>query len=234
MIVTFFITLNFNNKVLYAPSDYKDETNYIKVFKYDQSRQEKIEVTVSKDNSSSILLSEFTRLNDTLNQRLTLLETKLNSSEKSEGDEESLYGEELSHLVVNFPNVNKFIHKMRNLGININLYEDITDQASQIKIERPSSGKAIWLGRNVPFKTAKTIITQAKEYYPHLQYIHISGDLNDDDSPYETHNRVFIGGATSSATEMFNLKPLTKEHFQEIKESQSKDELFAIIRKVYP
>ena len=31
LVILFFLTLNFNNKVLYAPSDYKDETNYIKI-----------------------------------------------------------------------------------------------------------------------------------------------------------------------------------------------------------
>jgi hypothetical protein len=33
LVIFFFITLNFNHKVLYAPSDYKDEENFLRLFK---------------------------------------------------------------------------------------------------------------------------------------------------------------------------------------------------------
>ncbi len=33
LVIIFFITLNFNHKALYAPSDYKDEENFLKLFK---------------------------------------------------------------------------------------------------------------------------------------------------------------------------------------------------------
>lgn len=32
LVCLFFITLNFNHKVLYAPSDWKDETNFFRLF----------------------------------------------------------------------------------------------------------------------------------------------------------------------------------------------------------
>lgn len=38
LVVLFFITLNFNNKVFYAPSDYTDENNYV-TLNYKSERQ---------------------------------------------------------------------------------------------------------------------------------------------------------------------------------------------------
>lgn len=32
LVILFFITLNFNRQALYAPSDYKNESNFIKLF----------------------------------------------------------------------------------------------------------------------------------------------------------------------------------------------------------
>jgi hypothetical protein len=234
LIITFFGTLNFNNKVLYAPSDYKDESNYIKVFKYDQARQENVEIKVNKAESSNIILKEFSKLNDNLNQRLTILETRLNEVGESTTQEE-LFMDEEQHLVVNFPNVSKFISKMRSIGINMTNYEASLNPSTISRIEKFQNGKAIWLGKNVPFKIAKKIIVDAKEFYPHLEYIHISGDLNDNDAPYETHNQVFIGGATSSATtDKFHLRPLSDNQFEMIRNCTTKHELFDIIRQTYP
>lgn len=42
LVIIFFITLNFNHKVLYAPSDYKNETNFLRSFR-SATAQEKIE-----------------------------------------------------------------------------------------------------------------------------------------------------------------------------------------------
>lgn len=54
LIVMFFLTLNFNNKVLYAPSDYQNEENFVKSFRY-ASVSEK----VTKLNQSMILSENF-------------------------------------------------------------------------------------------------------------------------------------------------------------------------------
>jgi len=53
LVLLFFITLNFNNKVLYAPSDYQDETNYIKINRYDVSKQKTVEIKIPKEDSKS-------------------------------------------------------------------------------------------------------------------------------------------------------------------------------------
>lgn len=41
IVVLFFLTLNFNNKVLYAPSDYENEDNFVSLFRISQSVEEK-------------------------------------------------------------------------------------------------------------------------------------------------------------------------------------------------
>ena len=44
LVSLFFLTLNFNNKVLYAPSDYKDDQFFLKVMGYDAAKMTKVEI----------------------------------------------------------------------------------------------------------------------------------------------------------------------------------------------
>ena len=48
LVVLFFLTLNFNHRVLYAPSDYKDEKNFLKSFQpaSPTEREEKLRTQV--------------------------------------------------------------------------------------------------------------------------------------------------------------------------------------------
>lgn len=56
LVGTFFLTLNFNHKVLYAPSDYKDESNFLKLFDKaspeEQERKLREEIAESAEESS--------------------------------------------------------------------------------------------------------------------------------------------------------------------------------------
>ena len=54
LILLFFATLNFNHKVLYAPSDYENEDNFVKLSKFDFSKQRMIEVEVQKKDIAPI------------------------------------------------------------------------------------------------------------------------------------------------------------------------------------
>ncbi len=47
LLILFFLTLNFNNSVLYAPSDFTNEENYMKVARYNsaESRMEEIKLS---------------------------------------------------------------------------------------------------------------------------------------------------------------------------------------------
>lgn len=64
LVGTFFLTLNFNHKVLYAPSDYKDEKNFVNPFgkaspeEQDQKLREEIEEIEAEDSANNETPSE--------------------------------------------------------------------------------------------------------------------------------------------------------------------------------
>ncbi len=65
LVVLFFITLNFNNKVLYAPSDYADETNFMTMMdKQLNEVEERITLTVEKELNEKV-----SELEDNLSQK---------------------------------------------------------------------------------------------------------------------------------------------------------------------
>ena len=61
LVVLFFLTLNFNPKVLYSPSDFRDEANYMRIFEQSSTAQklQKIEEEVLEESEAARpLLSE--------------------------------------------------------------------------------------------------------------------------------------------------------------------------------
>lgn len=225
LIILFFLTLNFNNKVLYAPSDFKDEANYIKVNKYDISKQEYIQVEVKPEETSTFLLQQMKQFKEDIIYKISSLEKSANPH-KEFTDLDFEEPDESDFSVSNMPRSNIFIKKMRALGYIFDIY-GFNQEISKLR-----EHEAIWLGKDIEFNTAKTIITESKEFYTHLKYIHISGDLNEDPPP-QIHHQVFIGGATSSAIEMYKLKAMTEEQFKGISNAKNIEEIHSIIRQNY-
>lgn len=62
LVVTFFFTLNFNHKVLYAPSDYRDEDNFIKSLQkvsfIEKARKIDVEIKNLEENQLTVNESE--------------------------------------------------------------------------------------------------------------------------------------------------------------------------------
>lgn len=44
LVVLFFLTLNFNPRVLYSPSDFRDEANYMKIFEHSSTTQKMLKI----------------------------------------------------------------------------------------------------------------------------------------------------------------------------------------------
>lgn len=78
LVIVFFVTLNFNPKVLYAPSDFSNEDNFLKTL--DSSKKfEPIRVDINKDNFQNIeILTDVVRKSEVknFNKELFLPETK--------------------------------------------------------------------------------------------------------------------------------------------------------------
>lgn len=54
IVILFFITLNFNPKVLYAPSDFRDEANFLSIFSGQQLIQAGEKIEVNQDNFAEV------------------------------------------------------------------------------------------------------------------------------------------------------------------------------------
>ena len=220
LVILFFITLNFNNKVLYAPSDYKDETNYIKINKYDLSKQKTVEIKVPKDNSSSekisLLLEKVAHLD---NEFVKLEAVVVKKDDQINPDYVETLGVEL--LVTNFDNANSFIHQMKKNGLDFVIYRTpLEDYDSSF-----SKHKAIWLGKDVSLDLAKLTIKQAKEFYPHLKYIKLSDEGDPD------NETIYIGGSTDSAVNMFKRLPLSDSDFEKLQTFTDKNLFHEFIEK---
>jgi hypothetical protein len=187
LITAFFGTLNFNNKALYASSDFSNEENYIKIFKYDISKQENIEISVTQDNLLKKINQDNTELRRSFNERFSLLETQLwtvknaaeNDSIVFEGEEET---ETKLVYVSNFPNAHKFISSVLRMGYDAEIYTDVIEDDVPVKSSFEDH-QAICLGPNIPLTAAKKIIQLAYKMYPFLKYIKI-GEYNEPDYNY--------------------------------------------------
>lgn len=224
LIVVFFITLNFNNKALYAPSDFNDEENYIKIFKYDESKQEKVEVSVSQDEMLKIVndnLLEFTKNNDLKLLRFKNEVIKLKSKTPDEVEifeSEEEFTEENLVSISNFEDAHKLINIFSRKGYPTEIYEPNISNISY------SDHKSIWLGKDVSFEFAKDSIITAKKFYPHLSYIALPNDY----SPEYIHYQTYIGGSTETAKEK-GVKPFTNKDWNSIKSMETIEELHGLI-----
>lgn len=217
LVVIFFITLNFNHKVLYSPSDYKDEANFVKTIKYNLKTQTNQIINLPIKNISE-------------GETLKFHNTEFEQDKKIEIIGESkLLNETFDITVMKFPNVNKLISSLDKKGYLAEIYKEPSNTSREISLE---SNKSIWLGHLINYKEAIEVIKISKAIYPHLEYIHLSDDI-DFMPPESVYHQIFIGGATQTATQIYNLKKLTDDDFKNLYKVRSNKELHSFIRKFY-
>lgn len=232
LIILFFITLNFNNKALYAPSDFKNEEHYIQIFKYDESKQARVQVSVTREQMVEILnenIMDFKKSNDIKLLKLERDITKLKAIKnealeifEDDGLDEDDYMGDNTVSILNLPNAESLISIFSAKGYPTELNEPLNSyHEGDLKYH-----KAIWLGREVSFEKAKEVIVTAKEFYPHLEYIKVSD--KDAQIPEFVHYQIFIGGSTIVAQEE-GAKSLTTDDWKKIKSSKSLEEIYRII-----
>lgn len=221
LIILFFLTLNFNNKVLYAPSDYTDEMNYIKINKYDLTQQKNVQVKVLKEKAPNIEITKLSEKFDHLSTQVfkvisatqkTVDEKKIVTKQLNEITNETL-NETIGYtfLISNFINAGSFVSYMLKLGIDFEIYLSPGEDNSDIQF---ADHQSIWLGNSVPLDISKLIIKNAKRFYPHLKYIYV-------DRTFDDITSVYIGGSTKTATERFNLRPLENSDFNQLETFKS-------------
>lgn len=240
LVLLFFFTLNFNNKVLYSPSDYRDEENFLLISKFDYSKQSNIETKLNQSEFFSSLLSEYSEKMDSLSSNIKNVQETLalRFDELSRGEGSDVIVQELASIkrnykykikVSNLNKANSFLNLLDKKGYLAEIYTTSINDERIIK--KNYDHKSIWLGNNVPLEIASEVITISKNFYDHLEYIHISED-KPITPPNYVHYEIFIGGATSTAKDL-DLKPLSKDDFESIKEMDTLDELHTFIRTFY-
>jgi hypothetical protein len=220
LIILFFVTLNFNNKALYAPSDFSNEENYIKIFRYDISKQENIELTITTESLLKKLNKELLDYKESNNEKMLLIENELKVYKQKElavGNDEAEdpvvdFNEYGIVTISRFSNAHKLKQAIQKLGYEAKIYEQFRDDEGFSTFD---AHKAIWLGQYVSLKQALEVIATSKRIYPHLVYVELSNE--DSGAPEYVHYSTFIGGATSTAKER-GLKPLSSKDFNTLQE----------------
>ncbi len=245
LVVVFFLTLNFNSKALYAPSDYQNEDNYLQIHRYDKATKEEVGVRVSVSDQIQSLTDQQQRLLALISEintnqhhhgketqeTVVVVESKPDKSDQldqSDQDDLSSFSFLVSD-VFNPSTTTRFIQLMRKYGYTFKVYKPMR---GELHISVAESG-AIWLGARVPFRAARKIVSSAKMYYPLLKYIHIDGDFADRGlRPSFEDKQVFIGGATTTAIE-YGLSPLSEDDFRRLRATRSEADFYSIIRSKY-
>jgi hypothetical protein len=215
LVCLFFHTLINNNKVLYAPSDYKDEGNYILVNKYNAATQSEFVVKESVNEAFESLSNRFNDLSSRLESMSKAVAIEARSNNQS-GDADSgpmqLPPEVINSFgyLVTGDMINKdgFIRKMETLGYHFQSYDEAVSSFPDSKTQ----SQAIWIGKNVPLEIAQQIVTEAKLFYPFLKYV----ALNDFVNQSETQNEMFIGGSTAAAKGRLRLLPVSDSEFEKL------------------
>lgn len=221
LVFLFFVTLNFNNKVLYAPSDYQDESNYISINRYDVAKQQNVEFKVSKDDTKSQQLIQLSEKVELISTQVIKLETAVNNKGEVIVNEANVV-EDINYelLVSNFDNVDRFIQHMKKIGVRFEVYYSPDES---FEVSSLAEHRAIWLGKDVSLKDAQIIIREAKYFYPHLKYIKISDDF------FDENMQIYIGGSTESAVKKFNRAVMTDSDFKSLSNFDSIDDFHKFI-----
>lgn len=234
LVILFFVTLNFNNRVLYAPSDFQDESNFVRISEYDQSKQENVQVNLDKSeflNYFNSLNEQYKSIENRFNKIQNTLTTHPDISKKLKGSNLETVSKNLYEIKINdfSSKSSALVNSLKEKGYSVDLYEG--SYGRRKTKDKPSEYESIWLGRNVPADIAIEVIKSAKQMFPFLKYISISGD-HGEGPPENVHNEMFMGGATASAIGD-NIKELKDSDFEKLYEISSRSDLHKFIRSFY-
>lgn len=130
--------------------------------------------------------------------------------------------------VDHFEKAEEYIQFLRSNGITANLYSPMDEKY----VSNPDSGKAIWIGPEVPLSVVKTAVSKAFELFPFLCYVSIVGD-KDESAPESVYGEIFIGGATSTALEEGLTELSHKELLNALNRAETIGDFHTFIRSKY-
>lgn len=117
---------------------------------------------------------------------------------------------------------------LRRVGFRAEIYDSMEPSKGHVS---KSSHEAIWIGSRVPPDVATLAIKTVVAIWPHLAYLHISGDVGDTPPDY-MHDELFFGGASSTALE-YGLMRWTKADFEKMSNELTLEGFHELIRAKY-
>jgi len=240
LISLFFWTLNKNSKVLYAPSDFQNEDNYLQMHHYDKAKREEVLINVSKDDQVKAILGQVGQLESRIDSLIATLNNKeAVPNDQSKDDDTPIVVNDLADeasydifITDTLRPLASFLVDMKVRGYKCAI--DNTSRYASASGHSQNDYAAIWLGYGVPFKVAKEVVLTAKKHYPHLKYILIDGDKAANSFAFPAEEKqIFIGGATETAKE-YGLTPLTSADFTKLAKANERETFYDIIRARYP
>lgn len=129
--------------------------------------------------------------------------------------------------VVNAYDSDKMIKALKINGFYAEIYQPDTEPYND-----HSKNECIWLGRRVSPAVATRVIQSAVKQWPHLKYVHLSGDNESSDPPEYVHDQIFIGGSNSAA-KRYNISEWQPSDFDLLNEAMSHQELLNFVRNRY-
>lgn len=71
-------------------------------------------------------------------------------------------------------------------------------QEKNLRVVDEQTNSAVWIGKNVPLETLRTVLPEAIRLYPYLQFFHVVGDRGEK-PPAKVDDTVHIGGSIEAA-----------------------------------
>lgn len=237
----FYLLVTKHHTKLYSPSDFKDETNFVKAYNSMTKSEELVQKRLVDENrnvdfkpSTGMSEKDLHFLKDTLNEVVSMQKNMVKAMEEKgsmtlvETTEKELNDRLMSYLnekkckvsISPLKGCSKLINELRTHGYEATVYTRPFIENEEFSSDYHEHA-AIWLGRHVPAKMAIEVIKISRIFFPELKYIDLSGK---DNAPEYTHYQIYIGGATESALKR-RLRPLTDKDFEHIYKMYQEDEL---------
>lgn len=241
VLAAFYLLVTRHHKKLYSPSDYKDEQNFVRTYNSVTQKDERAERALTAAASEQEILTEkaLQPIKGALSDMAELQKKLLSAPEPLSEDEKNDFMSSMDEFLWELDNGDEFhqidvslmqrsdqlVEELLQRGYDAALYEPLFEQSAS-PLPLPAHA-AIWLGEKIPYAMAIQVIHIAKDFYPHLKYIELSG-INDGAPNYVKH-QIFIGGATSTAKRR-RLKPLRPDDFEKLYKITSQQDLRHFIR----
>jgi hypothetical protein len=157
----------------------------------------------------------------------------LSASEAIEVTKPQLFGSIARHRVdiSSIERADDVLGALRRLGFQADIYRSELQEFQPEGYESKSQHAAIWVGSRVPPRVAILAIKTVVRIWPHLRYVHLSGD-GPEETPDYVHDQMYFGGATSTARG-YDLQRWTAEEIEAIPDDPSSGKFHELIRAKY-